>query len=90
MKQNRPTTRRYVIKSPETFALLAELSPCGDGADPAQVIGWSRNGNWTRVRASYPNGWVLVVNFDRAGSISSHTAKFSFHTVIQGKKQDDA
>lgn len=82
MKQHRPTTRRHTIKPTQVRRFLAELSPCGDGAAPVQVVGWSRQGKWTRMVASYPNGWQLSVNFDRQERVSSWKAQLSLRGMI--------
>lgn len=82
MKQQTSSTKRHVLKPAEMAGLLAELSPCGGRDVPRHVIGWLRKRVWTRVRADYPNGWELVVNFDKHGSVSSHTAKFSLTARI--------
>lgn len=77
MKQDIHTNKRYTLDPKQSARFLAEVSPCGGGEMPAQVVGWSRKGLWKRMKATYPNGWELIVYFDRAERVSSWTAKMS-------------
>lgn len=77
MRQYIPDRRRHTIKPAQMRRFLAELSPCGDGAEPVQVVGWSRKGKWTRIVASYPNGCQLSVNFNQNEAVSSWTETLS-------------
>ena len=67
--------------------VLAEMLPIGDGAPPRQVLVWyGRAGQFSRLRADYPNGGRLTVHFDRQGRPSSCKAHFSAVVRVRGKK----
>lgn len=87
MKQHNPTTKRHVLKPAQMMRFLAEISLCGAGAEPSQVVGWSRHGKWTRLKATYPNGWELSVNFDRQERVSSWSAKMSLSATFKAPAQ---
>lgn len=89
MKQHNPTTKRHELKPKSMTRFLAEVSPCGAGEEPSQVVGWSKQGKWTRLKATYPNGWELSVNFDRQERVSSWSAKMSLTASIKIPAGDD-
>ena len=75
MKQHRTTTRRHVLKPAEWQAFCAEVSTIGGDAMPTRVIGWTRKSVLTRLSVDYPDGWNLIIYFDRQGKVSSASAK---------------
>lgn len=100
MSQYVPSTKRHELKPAQMMRFLAEVSPCGAGEKPCQVVGWSRKGKWTRLKATYPNGWELSVHFDREERVSSWSAKMSLRaeikipakgsTIAEGEEGDSA
>ena len=84
MRQVQSSTRRHELKPADMQLFLAELLPVGEGALPLQVVGWTRRGVWTRMRADYPNGTVLTVSFDRTGAVSSAEASLSATIPFRG------
>lgn len=85
MKQTVTTTKRHVLKPGEWQAFCAEVSPIGDGATPTRVIGWTKKAVWSRLSVDYPNGWNLIVYFDRLGKVSSQTASYTAKFELKGK-----
>lgn len=72
MNQHLPTTKRHVIKPADVRDFLQDVMPLAPKSeDPVEVIGWSRKRVWTRIRATYANGDVVHVHFDRSGAVSS-------------------
>ncbi|MEA3264139.1 MAG: hypothetical protein U9R07_11730 [Pseudomonadota bacterium] len=87
MAQHIPTTKRHVLKPAQQQRFLAEITSIGGGDVPTQVVGWSRKGKWTRLKATYPNGWELTVNFDRAEKVSSYSSKLSLRASLRLSNQ---
>lgn len=58
--------------TPGLTKLLDEIMSIAPGLTPESIVGshWP-NGHWRRIRASYSNGWDLIVNLDKKGNISS-------------------
>jgi hypothetical protein len=58
--------------TPGLIKLLEDIMPIAPGLSPKQVVGsrWP-NGHWRRIRATYANGWDLIVNMDKKGDVSS-------------------
>lgn len=76
MAQHRPATNRHVLDPAKMQPILHELMPCSEkDVPPAQVVGWVRKRIFTRLRADYANGWTIYVNFDRAGNVTSTSAR---------------
>lgn len=85
MKQMRLNSRRHRLDPAEMAPACAELSPCGEGAVPLRVTGWTnRKRVWTRMEAVYPNGWVLNVYFDQTGKVSSCTSSYTLRATVPG------
>lgn len=87
MGQYIPQTKRHVLKPEQQARFLADITAIGGGELPTQVVGWSRKGKWTRIKATYPNGWELSVNFDRQEQVSSWTAKMSLSATFKAPAQ---
>lgn len=85
MRQHRSTTKRHVLKPHEWQSSCAKVSPIGDGAVPTRVIGWTKKNVWSRLSVDYPNGWQLIVYFDRFGKVSSATSIYTLRCKVEGK-----
>lgn len=84
MRQMRITSKRHRLDPAEMRQALADISPAGEGAAPLSVVGWTRSGVWTRLAATYPNGWALDVYFDKTGRVSSATSRFTLRAAVKG------
>ncbi|MEA3264183.1 MAG: hypothetical protein U9R07_11950 [Pseudomonadota bacterium] len=83
MGQYIPQTKRHVLKPEQQARFLADITAIGGGELPTQVVGWSRKGKWTRIKATYPNGWELSVNFDRNEKVSSYSSKLTLRASLR-------
>jgi len=64
MKQRQITRKRHELKPEIWRAICQAAMPIGDGETPTRVIGWSDRGRWTRIEATYPNGFILSFGLD--------------------------
>lgn len=65
------------VQIAELASVLHELMPIAEeGEQPTSVVGrHNGRGQWQRIKAVYANGWEVVVNFRRDGSVSSTSAR---------------
>lgn len=63
-------------------AILHDILPLGDEPQvPIELTGTLNGRFWRRIRAVYGDGWVMIVNFDRKGQVSSASAKKSLGLI---------
>lgn len=85
MKQHRPTRKRQVLNPAAVRKLCHEVLPIGAGALPVKAVGWTDlHGRWTRMQATYPNGWVLSFSFGDGGSVTNVSSRLS---MVFGKPE---
>lgn len=79
-----PLTKVEVTASPGAIAELAEFFSVQPEGEPKLVGYYDRRGKLRRVRATYPDGWVLQVNISAAGFVTSSHAKIKLAATIGG------
>lgn len=84
----RKPARPIVIQtSDELVASLHEIMPIGEGKEPELIHAWLwPTREFRRIDVFYPNGWVLRVNCNRHGDISSTRASYRIVRKIFGKR----
>jgi len=88
VKQLRLQYKRHVLKPREWHEAVYGMLPIVGSDLPTRVIGWTKNGIWSRIEATYPNGGVANIYFKADGTLSS--AKFKSRIMNVGVPIDEA
>lgn len=79
-----PLTKIEVTASPGAIAELAEFFSVQPEGEPKLVGYYDRRGKLRRVRATYPDGWVMQVNINAGGFVTSSRASLRQKLTVRG------
>lgn len=79
-----PLTKIEVTPTPALIAELRELFYLPPEGEPSLVGYYDRTGKLRRLRATYPDGWVMQVNINADGYVTSSRASLKLHTIKIG------
>lgn len=74
------------VSNLELVNALREVMPVGGDDPPRLIKAWPQARGWKKLVAEYPNGWVLRVNFNRHGEVTSSSATFRVTAKIHGRQ----
>lgn len=79
-----PLTKVAVTPTPGVIAELAELFYLPPEGEPTLVGYYDRRGKLRRIRATYPDGWVMQVNINAGGFVTSSRASLRQKLTLRG------
>ncbi len=86
VRKRRPSIHQLTLDQVQIADLaqaLHEMMPVAkEGEEPQSITGSHDGRHWRRMKATYANGWVVVVNFTRDGKVSSAGAKLSLRATV--------